>query len=181
MNLSSDRHTAGSAVVNILLSLVAIAAVGGSVYGTYTWQHRKVDKLDQQVAQLNSELTAATKPQPAPTVTNQLSSKKGVVIKVYVPTSGSSVASPIVVMGEVPGSWSFEASFPVKLLDAKGNIVAQAPAQLLGDWMTDKPVPFTAKLTYTSALSGEGTLLLQKDNPSGLEANDDSASMPLKL
>lgn len=175
-----DRRMDGSTALNILLWLLAIVVVGGSVYGTYVWQHQKVDNLNQQVTQLNTDLTAARKNQ-TPTVTYSYTSKKGVSVKVYTPVASSQLASPVIVMGEVPGNWSFEASFPVKLLDAKGNVVAQAPAQLPGDWMTDKPVPFSVKLTFANALSGDGTLLLQKDNPSGLEANDDSVSIPIKL
>lgn len=181
MNFINDQLTAGSTAVKTLLSIVAIAILGGSVYGTYAWQHQKVDKLESQLAQLNTELATAKKPQLAQVIENEYTSNKGIKIKVYTPANKSSLASPVVVMGEVPGNWSFEASFPVKLLDAKGNVVAQAPAQLLGDWMTDKPVQFTVKLTFANAPSGDGTLLLQKDNPSGLEANNDSVSIPIRL
>lgn len=180
MNFLSDRHTNGSAVLKVLLSIAVIAVVSGAIYGTYVWQHQKVDKLEAQLTQLNTELATAKKNQ-APATSYSYTSKKGVVVKVYVPAASSQLVNPVIIMGEVPGNWSFEASFPVKLMDAKGNVVAQAPAQLLGDWMTDKPVPFTVKLTYANALSGDGTLLLQKDNPSGLDANDDSVSIPIKL
>jgi len=167
-------------MIKVTLWLIAVVVVVGSIYGTYVWQHREVDRLNQQISQLNTELATAKKNQ-TPTATYSYTSKKGVSVKVYNPIGNSQLASPVIVMGEVPGNWSFEASFPVKLLDAKGNVIAQAPAQLLGDWMTDKPVPFTLKLTFANTSSGDGTLLLQKDNPSGLEANDDSVSIPIKL
>lgn len=167
-------------ITKVTLWLIAVVVVVGSIYGTYVWQHRKVDKLESQVTQLNTELATAKKNQ-TPTVTYGYTSKKGVSVKVYTPASNSQLNSPVVVMGEVPGNWSFEADFPAKILDVNGNIVAEAPAQLQGDWMTDKLVPFSVKLTYTSATSGNGTLVLQKDNPSGLEANDDSVSIPIKL
>lgn len=178
--IKKSKKTAGNVLLKVVLWIVTLSVAGGAVYSTYLWQHSKVDNLNQQVAQLNTELATARKSQ-LPKVTYSYTSKKGVSVKVYTPISESQLNSPAVIMGEVPGNWSFEASFPVKLLDAKGNVIAQTPAQLLGDWMTDKPVPFTAKLTFASAPSGEGKLLLQKDNPSGLEANDDSVSVPVKL
>jgi hypothetical protein len=173
-------RAAGNVAVKLLLWIMALAVAAGAVYGTYRWQHRKVDSLQTQVTQLNSQLAGASS-KPAPVASNVYKSKKGVEVKVYQPEANGKIASPLVVMGEVPGNWSFEASFPVKLLDGSGRIVAQAPAQLLSDWMTDQPVPFSIKLTFPSAAAGDGTLLLQKDNPSGLAANDESVSIPVKF
>lgn len=167
-------------MIKVILWLIAVVVIVGSIYGTYVWQHREVDKLNQQISQLNTELTTAKRNQ-TPSTRYSYTSKNGVSVKIYTPIGNSQLASPVIIMGEVPGNWSFEASFPVKLLDAKGNVVAQSPAQLLGDWMTDKSVPFTVKFTFANAPSGDGTLLLQKDNPSGLKANDDSVSIPIKL
>jgi hypothetical protein len=178
---AADRMSAGNVLVKVLVWLLALGVIGGSVYGTYAWQHSKVDKLDQQVVQLNDRLHSSNKPTAVPAVVNEYVSKKGVTIKVYTPLKSSTLTSPVIVMGEVPGNWSFEASFPIKLLDAKGNVIAQEPAQLLGDWMTDKLVPFTAKLSYSDVASGSGTLLLTKDNPSGIAANEDSLSIPVKF
>jgi hypothetical protein len=169
----------GNITLQVITWLVVLATIGGLVYGTYVWQHREVDRLDQQVAQLTKELAMARQ-QPLPT-TNTHVSQKGVKVVVYTPTSNNQLTSPVVVMGEAPGNWSFEASFPVKLLDSKGNQIAQAPAHLLGDWMTDKLVPFSVTLTFVTTTKGDGTLLLQKDNPSGLPTNDDTVSIPIKL
>lgn len=171
----------GNSVVKVLFWFVVILVVGSLVYGVYYWQQQKVDELNQQMAQLNSQLEAANKQNPVQVVPGSYTSKKGVVVKVYTPEHSSRLTSPVVVLGKVPGNWSFEASFPVKILDGKDDVVAQAPAQLLSDWMTEKLVPFSVTLTYSSTASGDGTLVLQKDNPSGLEANDDSVSIPIKL
>ncbi len=181
MKIFVFSHTdGGNAAFKVLLWVAAFLAVGSLIYGTYIWQHRKIDDLNQQITQLNADLSAAKKIQ-TPMTNNDYTSKKGVRIKVYTPASNSELASPVMVVGEVPGNWSFEASFPVKLLDDKGGVIAQGAAQLQGNWMTDILVPFSVKLTYTSATRGNGTLVLQKDNPSGLEANDDSVSISVKL
>ena len=133
------------------------------------------------MSQLNSKLEDAQKQDPTVPAKDEVTyeSRKGVTIKVYSPSNGAKVTSPLVIIGEVPGNWSFEASFPVILKDPNGNIIAKAPAQLLGDWMTTKLVPFSLKLPYTASMTGNGSIILQKDNPSGLPQNDDSVMIPV--
>jgi hypothetical protein len=172
-NSPKAPNGSGSAAVKGLLVILAALAIAGSSYGTYVWQHRKLDQQDKRVAELTTDLAAVP--------VYDYTSTNGVKIKVFKPIAKSAVSTPLIVMGEVPGNWSFEASFPVKLLDAKGNQVAQVAAQLQGDWMTDKLVPFTAKLSFKDVTPGSGTLVLQKDNPSGLPANDDSLSIPVSF
>lgn len=171
-----------------LAFLLAVILVVGAGFGAYTWQHNKVKDLKGEVAYLqakvNSNKQTQTQAQTQPTTqtdTQTYTSKKGVKVKVYYPAKGATVASPLAVVGEVPGNWSFEASFPVQLTDSKGTVVAKGTATVLGDWMTDKLVPFSAKLTFSTAASGQGTLTLSKDNPSGLEANADSVTIPVTL
>lgn len=94
------------------------------------------------------------------------------------PNAAASVSQPLVVSGRARGPWYFEASFPVKLLDSSGNVLAQGPAQAQGDWMTEDFVPFSATLTFTTT-DTSGTLVLQNDNPSGEPANAKSISIPV--
>ncbi len=115
--------------------------------------------------------------QPA---TKEFSSAKGVTVRLHDWTSQKAVASPLTVTGEIPGNWSFEASFPVSIIDSTGKTLAQTPARLQGNWMTTNYVPFTVTLTFTSPATGKaGTLVLQKDNPSGLSKNDDLITIPV--
>lgn len=102
-------------------------------------------------------------------------------IRVTSPVSGETVSSPLVVSGEARGYWFFEASFPVKLLDADGSLMAVVPAQAQGDWMTEDFVPFTASIAFDVPTSGTGTLVLEKDNPSGLPENADEIRLPVKF
>lgn len=99
-------------------------------------------------------------------------------IRVETPKANTKVTSPLVVRGEARGTWYFEASFPAKLLDERGNVIAQTPAQAKGEWMTENFVPFEATLTFT-ATSGKGTLVLERDNPSGLPQNDAQIRIPI--
>ncbi|MFH1111767.1 MAG: Gmad2 immunoglobulin-like domain-containing protein [Patescibacteria group bacterium] len=117
-----------------------------------------------------------------PTNTNKDSNQVGDVsdlIQVLEPQVGELIQSPLLIEGKARGTWFFEASFPVKLLDDQGNGLAQGIAQAQSDWMTENFVPFTATLTFTKPATATGTLILQKDNPSGLPADDAQISVPI--
>lgn len=109
------------------------------------------------------------------------------LIRVDVPQSGSSVKSPLKISGSARGSWFFEGSFPVKLL-LNSQVIATGIATAQGEWMTEDFVPFTATLSWKIESSENlgaadifGTLVLQKDNPSGLPENDDELRVPVSL
>jgi hypothetical protein len=97
---------------------------------------------------------------------------------------GESVSSPLTITGEARGTWYFEASFPVELSNWDGTIIAQTPAHAQGDWMSGDYVPFSVTLTFTTPTPGDptvnrGTLILRKDNPSGLPQNEDALEIPV--
>ena len=96
------------------------------------------------------------------------------------PKVNALVSSPLTVTGEASG-WYFEGSFPVTLLDANGKILVQFYATAQGDWMTSDFVPFISKLTFPKPTTDTGTLVLIKDNPSGLPENDESVSIPVRF
>lgn len=102
-------------------------------------------------------------------------------IKVSTPLSGAIAESPLKITGEARGTWYFEASFPVKLFDGNGKELAVAPAQAEGDWMTTDFVPFAITLVFDVPQTATGTLVLIKDNPSGLPQNADSVSIPVRF
>ena len=91
------------------------------------------------------------------------------------------IRSPLVVSGEARGFWFFEASFPIRLYDGNGKELAVGIAQAGSDWMTTDYVPFRAELIFTKPTTAEGTLVLQKDNPSGLPEHDASITIPIKF
>jgi hypothetical protein len=92
---------------------------------------------------------------------------------------GDQVASPLTVTGKARGPWYFEASFPMKLLDGNGNQLVITPAQAQSDWMTTDFVPFSVTLTFPPPSTATGTLILQKDNPSGEPMYDDFLAIPV--
>lgn len=82
-------------------------------------------------------------------------------------SSGDTVTSPLTVTGEALGTWYFEASLPIELVDSQGDIIVQGAAQAQGDWMVETFVEFEATLTFTTD-DTSGTLILSQDDPSGL-------------
>ena len=97
------------------------------------------------------------------------------------PTPGAVTGKTFTVTGKARGTWYFEASFPVRVLDGNGNVLATGIAQAQGDWMTTEFVPFVVAITVPTAYIGGATLVLQKDNPSGLPEKDASISFPFTI
>jgi hypothetical protein len=140
-----------------------------------------------------SEAPATTTPSQQPTTTTTPTvtpesprkmtfvSPKGVTITLDNWTTNKMLTSPATITGTVPGNWSFEASFPVEVLDASNGSLVKTPAHLTGDWMTTQQVPFTVTLTFTAPSSGTGVVRLHKDNPSGMATNDDTVDVPVRF
>ena len=106
---------------------------------------------------------------------------KGDLIAVEAPLPNALVASPLAVSGRARGFWYFEASFPVRILDARGNELGVVPAQAQGEWMTVEYVPFSASLTFSAPETETGTLVFEKDNPSGLPEHADELRIPIRF
>lgn len=102
-------------------------------------------------------------------------------IRVSSVSANQLIKSPLVVSGQARGSWYFEASFPVELLDGTGKRIALVPAQAQGDWMTTNFVPFTATLSFAKPATATGTLILRNDNPSGLPENALELRIPVRF
>lgn len=91
------------------------------------------------------------------------------------------IKSPLIIRGEARGYWFFEASFPIKLIDGNGKQIAIAVAQAQSDWMTEDFVPFLAEINFEVPETETGTLILEKDNPSGLPEHTDEVRIPIKF
>jgi len=86
------------------------------------------------------------------------------------------VSSPLKVSGKARGNWFFEGDFPMVLTNWDGLIIAEGIARAKGEWMTEDFVDFEAELVFESdtTVSNRGSLILIKDNPSGLSENDNA-------
>ncbi len=103
------------------------------------------------------------------------------LIRLTTPKPGDTVRSPLIIEGEARGNWYFEASFPVTLLDANGNVLVQHYAMAQDEWMTTEFVPFRTELTFSAPAGEEGVLVLEKDNPSGLPEHADERRIPVRF
>lgn len=100
-------------------------------------------------------------------------------IKIDQPQINEAVVSPLEIKGEARGFWFFEASFPIELRDENGILVAQSLGQAQSDWTTDDFVPFESTMMFSFPKAKKGTLILKKDNPSGLQENDEQLEIPV--
>lgn len=111
----------------------------------------------------------------------QIESKKDLIV-VDTPLRDTQIASPLTVSGRARGTWYFEASFPITVVDWDGLIIGQGHAEAQSDWMTEDFVPFTGTITFDVATDTpyrRGAIIFGKDNPSGLPQNDDALEIPV--
>jgi len=114
--------------------------------------------------------------------------EKSALIRLATPVPNGIIENPLVLTGEARGNWFFEASFPIILTDWDGLIIAEGFATADSEWMTEEFVPFTAVVEFISPFDeGEpdfmkrGSLILKKDNPSGLSEHDDALEIPIRF
>ncbi|HEU4677682.1 MAG TPA: Gmad2 immunoglobulin-like domain-containing protein [Candidatus Paceibacterota bacterium] len=104
------------------------------------------------------------------------------VVIIDAPRPNATVTSPVTVTGKARGNWYFEGSFPIVVVNWDGLIIGQGVAHADGEWMTTDYVPFSASISYALASEtpyARGSIILKKDNPSGLPENDDSREIPV--
>ena len=136
---------------------------------------------------LNCEFVCPDLPEVADDIKAQIEAKSD-LIKVTQPVPNAVINSPLEIKGLARGNWYFEASFPVVLTDWDGLVIAKGVATAQGDWMTEDFVPFTISMDFVSPYKAgdpdfmkNGSLILQKDNPSGLSENEDALEIPIKF
>ncbi|HOX10857.1 MAG TPA: Gmad2 immunoglobulin-like domain-containing protein [Candidatus Moranbacteria bacterium] len=107
--------------------------------------------------------------------------RKWDVIKIASPRPNQEIQSPLTIEGSAKGAWFFEAQFPIKLLDGNKKVIATSEAYAQGDWMTEDFVSFNAVIEFEKPKTKKGTLILGKDNPSGLAQNNDELIVPVSF
>jgi hypothetical protein len=124
-------------------------------------------------------IMGAFRAEPGPQAAYDLGPKSAFV-RIDSPRPSDYLTSPFTVRGAAR-TWYFEGSFPVELKDANGITIASGIAQAKGDWMTDQMVPFEAALNFPKPSTSVGTLILKKDNPSGLPQYDDQVQVEVRF
>lgn len=169
----------GSTAVNVILAVLLILLAG---LGAWQWQQIKIDDLKGELGVLQKRVEAEDSGEAeAEEAGFRYMSNKEVTVEVYEPERSQKVDSPLKVFGRVPGNWSQEAVFAVELVDEGGEVLGKANARIIGDWMTEELVPFSAEIEFKDTPDVRGDLVLIKANPSGLDENTDKVVIPLVL
>ncbi len=172
------RHRRGRARRVLIIVISILAVIGGLIAFSYYFGFKNTEKpvACTQEARLCSDGSYIGR--TGPNCEFALCPHED-LIRVFSPQANEKISSPLLIKGEARGFWFFEATFPVKLLDDKGNTIAQDYAQAKGDWMTEDFVPFEAELVFEAPTTQKGWLVLEKDNPSDLSENDDELRIPV--
>ena len=109
-------------------------------------------------------------------------------ISISAPQIGAPVSSPISVSGTARGTWYFEASAPVLVVDWDGKIIGTGHVQAQGEWMTTDFVPFTGSVEFIRPVCAagadyctHGAVIFRNDNPSGDPSRDKAVEIPVKF
>lgn len=98
------------------------------------------------------------------------------------PPRGALITSPVRVTGKARGSWYFEAEFPIRVLDAHGDMIGTGVARAQGDWQTSSYVPFEASIVFRAApTDSTGSLVIEKSNPSGRFQDAAESRVPVRF
>ena len=160
--------------ISSIMALVFIFALNSCIMLTPAETTSKETSVKEQESKETEATTAIeTETTAKETISDQ--------IRVTKPQPNQLVESPLMIEGEARGTWFFEATFPVKLLDANGDVIATYFAQAQGEWMTEDFVLFKAQLIFEKPVTDTGVLILEKDNPSGLTENDANIEIPVSF
>ena len=156
-------------IKNILIFLVFVAVA--------LWYGFSRDKIS---------IPAFTPTEPGEQITYTKASTDLIVVEL--PFPGAVTGKEFSVIGKARGYWFFEASFPTELQDKDGNVLVRSYAQAQPDpvtgeinWMTEEFVPFKGEMKAPESYIGPATLILRKDNASGLPEHDASISFPIMV
>lgn len=162
-----------SNIVWVIIVLFLLTVIG--VLGWIIMEQPPTIQAPTAATSTQTESSVPTKPTPEPALAEPLSAR----VSITQPASGAEVGGSFTVSGKAPGNWYFEASFPIQVRDAQGNVVARTHATAQSDWMTTELVAFTATVHIEGGYKGPADLILLRDNPSGLPENDDSTTIPI--
>ncbi len=153
---------------SIIIGILLIILVGT---GYLVITSPKAEQILQPTA------TTTTQQTPAPVTQNVPVSG----LQVTAPLANQVVSSPLTITGKANGLWYFEGSFPVKLVDANNTVLGTGIAQSQGEWATTTLTNFSLTLTFVTPQTATGTLIFEKDNPSGLPQNAGTYLVPVQF
>ncbi len=150
-------------IIIISLGILVVSSIVGFFY-IYSLLRKVMDKAD------NYHVTPSSIIIPKTNI-GILQSIPVSTISVATPSMGDTITSPLIVSGKAWGSWFFEGVFPVRLVDGNGLEISRNQAHAQEEWTVADFVSFEATLKFQTPTTETGTLILEKDNPSGLPQN----------
>ncbi len=109
---------------------------------------------------------------------NKYTTEKGLDFTLEYPLPNAEVPCEFEIEGEISSSWFFEGSFLVKIY-VGNKVVHESVAYSEEDWLKDGTISFYSDIDCKEGCVGEGKIVLEKDNPSGLEENSDRYEIPV--
>lgn len=104
-----------------------------------------------------------------------------VILKISNMEANMKIKSPLTVLGEAPGSWYFEGSLVLKVVDANLKVLGQGNATAKGEWTTSAFVPFEANVSFEKSSTQKGFVIFEKSNPSGLPEKAEEYKLPIRF
>lgn len=161
-----------------ILLLVIIALLAVLIVRTAGQRGPVVSDPNQSTGYTTNPTQTSTDEIPQKPIYNNASDS---LIVVDLPYPGAVVGKDFSVVGKARGTWYFEASFPIEVLDKNGETLVRGVAQAEGEWMTENFVEFKSDIKVPQSYIGPATLILRNDNPSGLAQNERSVSFPIVI
>lgn len=136
-------------------------------------------------APVRSPIATSTNEAVLPAPTASASSSQGAPLDTQVvvatPAGNATVSHTLDVSGSAPNQWFYEAVFPIQVRDSDDDLIGSAQGQAQSDWTQPGQIKFTAQIAVDSSYEGPATLILLKDNPSGLPQNADEVTVPIVI
>jgi len=155
----------------VLITIILVAVILLSCLLLFSLFQKIPEKKENNLPPISTEIKTE--------IPTEIQPKTDSTFRVSSPLSNQTISSPITISGEARGTWFFEGTFPIRLVDANGVFIASTIAQAQGSWTTDAFVPFKAELIFSSPSTSVGTLIFEKDNPSDLPENADERRIPI--
>lgn len=154
-------------IIIIIVVLAAIIIFGGGSY----WAFKNMP----------AKQPAPSSAPPKSVIKTDEPSSKNNEIQVSIPKPNSVVTSPLNITGQARGTWFFEGSFYVELLNKNGSVIGSGMASSTEDWMTEEFIPYTVNIEFAQPTTKAGEIVLRKDNPSGRPEFDNKLIVPVKF
>ncbi len=101
------------------------------------------------------------------------------MIRVRTPQPGATIASPLLIEGEVHTSWYLGSDFPVRLETPDGEVLAAVPATVQTERISENYVPFEVALVFGSTTATTGYVILDREDTAVLIDEYDVHTIPV--